>query len=124
VVTCGQSITDTDVDHGHSALEGLCVAPRGDQRVQLLRHLLTAALTMAAGGANFTGFAACDAVCQSPSASAMDLADCIDAADTFNQSGDAVPAPFDPPGPADSAPCQAAFATPCTVLAPGPCAAP
>lgn len=124
VTVCGKLITDVDVDHGHSALEGLCVTPLGDQRVQLVRQLITAALNLAAGGAPFGDFAACNTVCQNPAATPMDLTDCVDVTDDYNQSGDNQPAPFDPPGSADPNPCQDAFDTVCTVLAPGPCAAP
>jgi hypothetical protein len=112
------------VGHGHSALEALCIAVKGDQRAQLLRHLVTAALTMAAGGKNDAGYAACNAVCMNPGATSSQLAACIDQTDDYNESGDNVMAPWDPPGPAAPGPCQAAFDTPCTVLAPGACLAP
>lgn len=121
---CGHTITDVDVDHAHSALEGLCIAVQGDQRAQLARHLITAALTRAAGGATFADLAACDAVCRNASASAADLAACIDETDAFNNSGDSIPAPFDPPGAASPGPCMAAFETACTVLTPSTCGTP
>jgi len=70
------------------------VASRG----QLVRQLLTAALNMAAGGATFPNFAACNAVCQDPGASVTQLSDCIDQTDTYNQSGDGVAAPVRPAG--------------------------
>src|SRR6266481_590475 len=121
---CGHAITDVGVNDGHSALEALCVNIGGDQRLQLVRQLLTAALNMAAGGATFPNFAACNAVCQDPGASVTQLSDCIGQTDTYNQSGDGVAAPFDPPGPASPGPCGAAFETPCTVLTPALCAQP
>jgi hypothetical protein len=79
---------------------------------------------MAADGATYAQFAACDAVCQDSGATTMELANCIDETDAFNNSGDGVMAPWDPPGPANDRPCQQAFATACTVLVPGTCAAP
>jgi hypothetical protein len=125
LTVCGHQIIDVHVDHGHSALEGLCVAPQGDQRLQLFRQLLAAALNMGAGScATFAEFTACDTICQIPNATIADLSNCIEEADRFNQSGDKVRAPFDPPGPADSRPCSAAFRTACTVLDPSPCAVP
>ena len=105
-------------------MEALCVKIGGDQRLQLVRQLLTAALNMAAGGATFPNFAACNAVCQDPGASVTQLSDCIDQTDTYNQSGDGVAAPFEPPGPAAPGLCGAAFETPCTVLTPATCAQP
>jgi len=97
---------------------------RGDQRLQLVRQLLTAALNMAAGGATFPNFAACNVVCQDLGASTTQLSACIDQTDAYNQSGDAVTAPLDPPGAASPGPCGAAFETACTALTPGSCAVP
>src|SRR3989442_20783 len=121
---CGHAITDVGVNDGHSALEALCVNIGGDQRLQLVRQLLTAALNMAAGGATFPNFAACNAVCQDPGASVTQLSDCINQTDAYNQNGDAITAPFHPPGPAAPGPCGAAFATPCTVLTAALCGPP
>ena len=124
VSVCGYAISDADVDDGHSALEALCVDVQGDQRVQLVRQLVTAALNLAAGGAPFADFARCNALCQDGSATVFALAVCIDETDAYNNSGDVMPAPFDPPGPADPGPCVAAFATACTVAAPSSCTVP
>ncbi len=124
VTVCGHAITDVDVDHGHSAVEGLCVSPQGDSRLQLIRQLITASLTDAAGGAVFPDLARCNAVCTNPSSSSLDLDTCINQADAFNNSGDNLPAPFDPPGSADTGPCQAAHGTACTIATPAACAAP
>jgi len=121
---CGHVISDVDVNDAHSALEALCVSVQGDQRLQLVRHLVAAALNMAAGGASFSDFASCDSVCQNGSASTSALADCINETDAYNNSGDAIPAPFDLLGSVDPAPCRAAFATACTILAPSSCAVP
>jgi hypothetical protein len=123
LTVCGHPITDCDVNHGHSALEALCVAVDGEQRLQLIRHLVTASLTRGAGGATFSGYATCDAVCRDAGASTDALAACIDAADEFNQSGDRIAAPFDG-GPANPTPCKFAFATACNLLDPTTCAVP
>jgi hypothetical protein len=120
---CGRTLTDTDVAHAHSALEALCGSPQGDQRLQLVRQLTGAALSTAAGGAQFDP-RACNAVCQDPAATAAALSACIDAADAFNNSGDGVTAPWDPAGPADPRPCDLAAKSPCTILDPSACASP
>lgn len=124
LTVCGHSITDVDVDHAHSAVEGLCVSPQGNSRLQLVRQLITAALTNALGGAVFPDLTRCNAVCANPLSAQLDVNTCVNQADAFNNSGDNLQAPFDPPGSADTAPCQAAHGTACTVLNPGACAAP
>lgn len=124
LTVCGKAITDVDIDHAHSALEALCISPLGDLRLQLARQLTAAGLTMAAGGATFGDYAACNALCADPGTPGAALSACIDSTDVFNNSGDAFTAPFDPPGPANPTPCQVAHDTPCTVLAPGSCGAP
>jgi hypothetical protein len=120
---CGQTISDTDVDHAHSAIEVMCVSPMGDQRLQLARQLTAAALTTLAGGGQYDG-SPCNVVCTDPNATVDDLTVCIDAADSFNNSGDNVPAPWDPSGPANTAPCDVAANTACTIVNPGACAEP
>src|SRR5262245_30608774 len=122
VTACGHAITDVDVDHGHSAIEGLCVSPHGDSRLQLTRQLITAGLNEAAGGALFPDLVRCNALCANPASSSLDLDTCITEADGFNNSGDNLPAPFDPPGAADTGPCQDAEGTDCDVLTPSVCA--
>jgi hypothetical protein len=121
---CGVRITDIDIDHGHSALEALCVSPQGNGRLQLVRQLLSAALNSAGGGATFTNFARCNAVCIDSSSSGTAIGSCIDAADAFNNGGDNLPASFDTGGSANSEPCNAARRTTCTVLSPSSCASP
>jgi hypothetical protein len=124
ITVCGHRITNVNVNSAQSALEALCIAVHGDQRAQLLRQLLTAALTMAADGATYPDFSACDAVCRDPGASTGGLAGCIDGTDAFNNSGDNIFAPWDPPGPAQSGACEAAFETACAVLTPTTCTLP
>ena len=113
---CGRSVTNANVDAAGSAIEGLCVSPRGNQRVQLARQLVGAALNLAAGGAAWPGFTACNAVCADANAASTSLTACIDAADAYNNSGDARNAPWDPPGAASTAPCDVALTTACTLL--------
>jgi hypothetical protein len=122
VMVCGRGLADVDVGHAHSVVEAMCVAPKGNQRLQLVRQLTAAALNVAAGGAPFLQQATCDAVCRDGAASTAALADCIDTVTGYNESGDAVLAPFDPPGAASTDPCQRAAKTPCTFLNAGACA--
>jgi hypothetical protein len=117
---CGVCIDNVAVNNANSALEALCIAPQGDQRLQLARSLLAAALTEAAGGAQFDGFDACNTVCQDPNASADDIGTCITATDSFNQSGDNLSSPL-AEGAASSGPCKSALASACTVLNPSAC---
>src|SRR5262249_4930022 len=72
LTVCGFTISDVGVDDAHSAIEALCVTPQGDQQLQLIRQLVTAALNGAGGGAQFAQLAACNAICQDPNASADD----------------------------------------------------
>ncbi|HZP40874.1 MAG TPA: hypothetical protein VFD84_05115 [Candidatus Binatia bacterium] len=120
VTACGITFDDTTVGSATSALEGLCVSPHGDQQLQLIRQLLTAALNQAAGGASFAQFASCDAVCQDPNATSAELGACIDTADEFNDSGDRQPAPF-PQSSANSGPCKSARGNDCLVDDPSSC---
>src|SRR5262249_11207275 len=120
---CGVNITNVDVDSASSALEAMCVAIEGETKLQLARSLMAAALTQAAGGATFGGFALCDLVCQDPGASKDEISACIDVTGAFNGSGDKIPAPFGQ-GSADSDPCKMAKNTACTVIDPGSCANP
>ncbi len=119
---CGGPITDVDVNHGHSALEALCVS--GGGRLQLARQLVTAALNMSGGGAVFVDFARCNAICANANAATNDVTGCIDEADGYNNSGDNVTAPFDPPGAASTSACKQAQGTACTVIQRDLCAAP
>lgn len=121
---CGRTITNVNVDSASSALEMMCVAVQGDARLQLARQLMAAALSGAAGGAQFSELASCNAICADPNASATDIQNCSTDADTFNNSGDNVTAPFDPPGSANPTPCKAAQDTACTIEAPAVCATP
>ncbi len=118
---CGIHVTNVNVDSLHSALELMCIAVEGDTRLQLARTLMAAALNAAGGGAQFPRFAACNAICADPNASGDDVSGCIDGGDAFNNSGDALLAPFDPSGSATPSPCKAAKGTACSVSSPGDC---
>jgi hypothetical protein len=121
ISVCGVEITNTNYDDAHSALEALCISPQGDLRLQLVRQLTAAALTMAAGGATYADFNACNTICASNTGSSYTLGDCINSADNFNNSGDNLPAPFD--GFESGAPdyCKIAHMTSCNVLDPDSC---
>jgi len=105
-------------------IEALCIEVQCDQRAQLARLLVTAALTIAANGRSYTGFGPCDAVRQDPAATSAALASCVDATNAFNESGDNVTTPFDPAGPADPSLCNKEFVTACTFLNPSACFVP
>jgi len=121
VTVCGVLLTNTNYDDAHSALEALCISPQGDGRLQLVRQLTAAALTMAAGGATYTNFTACDTLCASGGGSVTDVGDCIASADNFNNSGDNLAAPFDGFESGSPEYCRIAHATECTVLDPDSC---
>jgi hypothetical protein len=123
LTVCGQVVADVDIGHAHSALEIMCVSPRGDVRLQLARQLMAAALSRAAGGAPID-LGPCNAVCTNAAATDAELSSCVDAIDGYNQSGDNVAAPWGTPGSADPRPCDVAALTPCTIVAPSECTAP
>ena len=81
---------------------------------------MAAALTMAGGGAAYTGFGSCDAVCQDAAATAEELSGCILGTDAFNKSGDGLSIPYS--GRADPDSCDAAADTFCTLFEPSSCA--
>ncbi len=137
---CGEVITNTLTNSANSALEAMCVAVAGDQRLQLARQLTAAALNciMTAGDPSCAGvsigdvFAACNAACASGQVSAVvggQSIDCTDALDSFNSNPACEAQPlcnkslnlcFDPPGPAGSTDaCNLASSNACTILQPG-----
>jgi hypothetical protein len=111
---CGTVIDNTDVGNVNSALEAICVSPKGDSRLQLARQLTAAALNC--GITNSTGtpgqcavqdgtapcagvsvedvFNACNAAC--PTGTTADVGgntiNCIGAIDCFNNGGNFDPA--------------------------------
>ncbi len=106
---CGTIIDNTDVGNTHSALEAICVSPKGDSRLQLARQLTAAALNC--GITNSTGtpgqcapqdgtapcagvsiedvWNACNAACPTGTTAIVDghTISCIGAIDCFNNGG-------------------------------------
>ncbi|RMF76302.1 MAG: hypothetical protein D6738_01725 [Acidobacteria bacterium] len=93
VMVCGEILDNTTVGMFGSALESLCVRPRGDRRLQLARQLTATALNcvMTNGSGDCAGvsiedtFASCNMAC----ANGWDdeIGDCIRALDCFNNGG-------------------------------------
>jgi hypothetical protein len=95
---CGETLTDTHLDHAHSAEEALCVnLGQVSKALQLARQLTAAALNcvISGGPATCVGqpigpiFTACNTACPG-STNAMvgaDTVDCIKAIDCFNNGG-------------------------------------
>jgi len=149
IEVCGEIIDNTVLNSADSAVEAICVSPRGDQRLQLVRQLTAAALNciITNGNPDCTGvsveevFQTCNASCASGDPSAPDtcigLLDCFNNGGTIDGSGNCVTgAPnnchdrllvndslnlnFEPPGPAGSSnECNAARDNTCTVIPPG-----
>lgn len=91
---CGQPIQLTSTGDQDSALEALCVSPKGDKKLQLARQLTAAALNcvMSGGGAECDDvsieamFEACNDACLGL-VPAPTIGECIDAIDCFNNGG-------------------------------------
>jgi hypothetical protein len=142
---CGEVITNTTVSSANSALEAICVSPRGDLRLQLGRQLTAMALNCAINGfgRDCSGhvrlgelFAACNDACTQKTG---DVGECVAAVDCFNNGGDydfqsglcvtdtianchlrSLPSPYDGGVPASSAQtCSAVRKNACTILPPG-----
>ena len=96
---CGQTIDNTNVGNMMSAVEAMCVHPKGEQQRQLARQLTAAALncTVFGAGPNCSGasieteFAAANAACE---ANAGNLSYHIGIIDAFNNSEECHEAPF------------------------------
>jgi cysteine-rich repeat protein len=95
---CGDVITNTGVLNADSALEAMCVSPRGAQILQLVRQLTAAALNccISASDASCGGvsvepvFSACNAACAAGQVTAVvggNTVNCINAVDCFNNGG-------------------------------------
>ncbi|MGH7894737.1 MAG: hypothetical protein ACREQL_08715 [Candidatus Binatia bacterium] len=142
---CGEVVTNTVVSSADSAIEGICISPRGDMRLQLARQLTAMSLNCAMNGfyPDCSGhvrfaplFAACNDACTQGTA---DVGDCIAASDCFNNGGEIdlanglcitdtianchlrpLPSPFDASTAATSSQrCSAARKNDCTLLPPG-----
>jgi hypothetical protein len=88
---CGETINNTLTDNASSAIEALCVNPRGQQTLQLARQLTATALNciVSGGDADCTGvsidavFDACNAACAAGGTGDS----CIQKLDCFNNGG-------------------------------------
>ena len=93
IEVCGAPITSTALDSGDSALEAMCVSPRKNKRLQLIRHLTAAALNCVMTNGNGdcfdvsigADFESCNAACAAGDKSAYDH--CGDVIDCFNNGG-------------------------------------
>ena len=115
---CGKTIDNTAVGNVNSALEAICVSPKGDQRLQLARQLTAAALNCVMSGA----IADCNSLidvfdtCNDACTNDTDPGTCIEDLDAFNNGfttsdpscqdlplvNETLGLVFDPPGPAGS----------------------
>jgi hypothetical protein len=138
---CGTTITSSPaVGDGNSALEAICVSPRGDQTLQLARQLTSLALncTISNVGGDCAGHAGlsdlfedCNKACVGDPTATRSVGDCIGEIDCFNNGGcefnavsncheQDLPEGFQPPGPAGSSnDCRDARGNDCTVIGPG-----
>jgi hypothetical protein len=99
IEVCGENINNTKVGSDASALEAMCVSPRGDQRLQLVRQLTAMALNCivsgigpdcAGDGALDTLFSECsETVCRDDKEGATykSVGQCIGTIDCFNNGG-------------------------------------
>src|SRR6185436_7946289 len=93
---CGEVIKNVTVASADSALESICVSPRGDSRLQLARQLTSMALNCVVSergtdcGPLNTGlgtlFSECNKACLGQPSS-LTVGDCISAVDCFNNGG-------------------------------------
>jgi len=142
LTVCGEVINDTLVDSGHSVLEAMCVSPRGNQTLQLIRQLTAMGLNCAVSeiGGDCNGNMAlgdlwteCNATCTG-APSSLSVGQCIGLIDCFNNGGvitddgscvsdennncheRSLPEEYNPPGPAGSTEaCKAAQNTACLI---------
>ena len=101
---CGVTISTTDLTN-LSAIEAICVSPKGDSALQLARQLTAAALncgvtkstscggggqvgTICSGVSIETTFNDCNATCADPTSTKEEITACIDAIDCFNNGGE------------------------------------
>jgi len=112
VTVCGVQLLNTDPSVLNSALEALCVAPRGDIRLQLARQLTAASLNClieTCPSSVLTLLDDCNQACIDNN-SQTDIGQCIEKVDAFNNGvSDLAPGchdlaipQFSPPGPAGS----------------------
>ena len=126
IAVCGRSLTNMDIDNGHSLVEALCLPVDADPRLLLFQELTAVALNAAAGGATFPDLAMCTAVCTSGVATPEQVDDCVNLTRAFNCSGGQIASPFEPSGPGDPVliACGAATGNLCNALFSAACAVP
>jgi hypothetical protein len=142
VEICGEIITTTEVDDAESALEALCVSPRGYQKLQLARQLMAMALNciISGGGPKCQNmsiedlFSECNEICAGITSG--NVGQCIEMVDSWNNgyyngchsrrlcstANDLCfeDPPYVKPGPAGSPKaCRAARKNDCTIIMPG-----
>ncbi|MBP7146256.1 MAG: hypothetical protein KBD01_01840 [Acidobacteria bacterium] len=90
VMVCGVLIDTTVLKSSDSALESMCVSPKGDARLQLVRQLTAAALNCTISGdlgcEEVPVFGLCNDVCLGLS-SELSATECIDRLDCLNNGG-------------------------------------
>jgi hypothetical protein len=141
LTVCGETIDNTLVDSPNSVLEAMCIAPRGDSTLQLIRQLTAMGLNCAVSeiDGDCSGNMAlgdlwddCNAACVGDP-SDLTINECIGLIDCFNNGGVIVgetcltdefdncherelPEEFNPPGPAGSTDaCKDAFESECLI---------
>lgn len=138
---CGETLTDTHLNHEHSAVEALCVKIEGEQILQLASQLTAAALNcvISGQGSNCAGssievqFNACNMACANGQTTAIvngARVDCVNVIDRFNSNPACEAQPlcnedlglcFDPPGSAGgSKQCNDARQNTCTIFSGSP----
>jgi hypothetical protein len=130
---CGTLVNNTQVSppSQHSAIEAICVSPRGDQRLQLGRQLTAAYLNCqieTCPAALLTYLDDCNQACL---LTTDQVGSCIEGVDAFNNGVSdlafgchdrSIPG-FQPPGPAGSGQiCGAAHNNDCTIFGGSGCA--
>jgi len=88
VMVCGQLIDTTVTLRADSAVEGICVSPSGEERLQLARHLTAAALNCVISGDDCSAaalIATCNGVCLG--SMEKSISECINELDCFNNGG-------------------------------------
>jgi hypothetical protein len=132
VTVCGVTLNNTAVGNHCSAQEALCVAPRGEQRLQLARQLTAAELNCnveTCPNAILNLLTSCNQECIDND-DAQAIGECIEDIDAFNNgvSPDALGCHdrpvtgFTPPGPAGSSnDCKEANGNEVTIFSAGAC---
>jgi hypothetical protein len=88
VMVCGQLVDTTAILRQDSAVEGICVSPSGEEKLQLARQLTAAALNCVISGEDCSAselIETCNSVCLGSTAKAV--SECIDELDCFNNGG-------------------------------------